>query len=756
MARQNSVKVPQPFNEAQVTHLWRSAEVIILKKLKNFAEPGSGSTRTEHDDFLVNFAEFIRGRKLFRSADVLDAKWDSPDNTTTTPAPLYKHYFVVATADAKIGSGNINDSTPAATNSDVVTVNSFTSTEGRGSCTIVLNGREGKYQFKENPFRMDDCVFESNDMVFVNITDLNGKLRRVFTGYISSAKTQTILGESLLTNIIIECEDTLKRLTQSRTNVYPSLNLAEAGGNRLSALNPNIADKLPHEIVAGIMGRAYADLYTAAGFKSKLTAIRNGAKSGNEARAKAAQDEDRLVNSYLRLGATGNAEFPFILAEKSNTNQVEAVSVNGDTVKDGVRKVAIPKRVYGFRRIHQIDARNLLDGIFSGTLPTQNSDVDELAFIVDGTEQPAYKLTFSGQVNLFVSEWKSSYELLQNIASNIGYEFYMDPSGVVMFRPMNITLPFDFPTDGRGIDSQALRASLDSNTARVGSEYWLDSKYIQHQEYTESDIGIFTIAYVIGDHTLFDAAGLQLWGGVAVDVAKFLRLGARVAPVVQKLNLTVREACATYAKALLTRLNANASTAVVRYTGDSRLRPGNPVWIPHRNRIYYVTSVEHSFEVGGAYTTTLTLKYGRRPISLAPKAYIESNSDITRTINFYHRFEYVLTRLKALNDIDVIAKESKDSFKTESDYIITNVEHLTFGGYVWEPVYSLTYESLYQSMKNQEDLSYRKVIAESSQLESQIFLTRLQKIQQQQVSRNLNFSTEQLRQKTASDLIYKP
>jgi len=52
-----------------------------------------------------------------------------------------------------------------------------------------------------------------------------------------------------------------------------------------------------------------------------------------------------------------------------------------------------------------------------------------------------------------------------------------------------------------------------------------------------------------------------------------------------------------------------------------------PVYIPMRNMMYYVETVEHSFSFGGQFSTTLHLAYGHKPWELLPEILAFSKND---------------------------------------------------------------------------------------------------------------------------------
>jgi len=748
MPNLNFTNLPNDFRESNVENLERAAEVIFIKRLRNYVVPGSGETSetTEFKRFQKDFREFLKpgGQGILQSNEFLDSKWIDPDDPTKTRS-LYKHYQIIANARFSAGKKSIvDDLSPGVSNSDVLRLSSKTTTEGRGGCEITLNSRGDKYIFVENFLRRNDAVFESNDLVFVNLSGLDGQMHRVFTGLITSANVRRQVGDTLQTTVAVRCEDMLKLLTQSRTNVRPSANSSEAQGTFLTGLSPNFADKLPHEILTFVLSRAYSDLYTKPGFRSELESIRNKAKD-KKTRTQAALAEEALINRTLRIPkhqkTVGNKPTPeasqiFIVTEAPEEVAVDSISNRETQFKASDRSIAVPKRVYGFNRMRtkgtstQSQTTNLmLNEAAQGSL-IDFSDPDDIAWVLSGTTQPAYKLSFTGQTSVFASDWRSGLSVCTEIARNLNYEFFADEFGVAWFRPLNVQLPFDFAPLERPRTTAALRDQFPTS-ARVGSEYWLDEHFIQDEIFTQTDQNIFTIAYVLGDLAAGDLTPGSV-RGVAIDVQKFLKLGARVANPITKYNLLSDDACALYAQGHLSRLNGEARTSRIIYTGDSRLQVGNPVYVKHANTIYYIKSVSHDFQVGQRYTTTLELTYGRKPLGTLTGVLLAGGVKDPTLIQQIakNRIEFALNDLRLRDENNTLINKIDASIRNQADYIQKNQDRLTFQGFVWEIVHPLDYEDLANVLGVQRSLTVRKEVSENA-----LFKTETQKHEVQQAGR---------------------
>lgn len=749
MATSNGDTFPLFPPEQNNTHLYRKAEVIIVKRLRNFLVPGLGETETEHEIFQRDYFEFLSGKALFQKATILDKKWSNPAVFKVVGTePLYRHYYVTMTSGSGILGGppllqidNLNQTS----NADVVSVSATISTENRGSCHIVLNGRLDKYIFDKNPFKKGESIFQANDQVFVSLPGLNDKSYSVFAGLISTRATLTQLGDTLQTSVSIDCEDNLKLLSQSRTCVTPSCIPSLSGGKEPQGLTKNYTGRLPHDIITEVMSRAYCDLYTLPGFFEEITSIRSKAV-GNKNLDQVLRDEENYLTSILKLpqpglyNLTSSEDNPFLVVEAGN----KAVNPElvGEPIVLSTTATTVPATITGYRRrrtdLHvpttQVDKTGSAGGV--GT-----ADPDDLAFIIEGTQQTPYKLAFSSPSSIYFGDWESGLGLCRTIADDLNFELFANHNGTIKFRPLNISLPADPAVGGRRPWTEQLFGK-----AQVGNEYWLKKELMQGTPtFVDTDNQIYTIAYVASDIQVGDLP-TSPYVGVAIDMIKYMKLGPRTAPVVTKLGLQNQTACNTYAMAYLSRLNANASSAQITYTGDARLQAGNPCYVPHRGTIYYIASVTHDFVAGQSYTTTLDLKYGRRPLAkLGVKIALELVSgntviDTLQSATFPGVTDQSLIHLLSNNTLSVVLQrlEQQDTVsgsfvgfdvqagRSISQYIKDHKKELTFQGFVWEPLLPLDYESLYAGLVDQKQLDARKEVVRAFTLNGNIWQEAIQ------------------------------
>lgn len=749
MADVNLSKVPGKFPDANVTHLQRVAEVIFIKRVRSYILPASGEER-EINVFRREYAEFLKSRKLLQENKTLNEKWRDPD-VEITSSPLYYHFQISASSQPTAGSqGSINDLVAAETNADVLSISVSNTTQGRSQCVIRLNNRANKYEFLNNPLRRGETVFSSDDQVYVNLPGLDGNLYRAFTGFITTISNETVVGNTLQSTITLQCDDMLKRLVESRTNVKPSTNLAESEGTKITGLNPNFGNMLPHEIFATVMCRAYADFFTVEGYYDAASAYREAAVTASPSlRGElAVSEEENVTKPLCSLPASPDSEISYsaqvtvtnalitgvntrvegspFLALSASTRSQSAPGVGGQGTTSQSKKLKIPSRIFGFRRAQPTSNTVLsVAGQLAKSSLKINADVDDIAFVIDGTDQPVFRLACAANISAFQSEWESSLALLDSIARDINFEIFADANGIVRVRPINGLLPYDFVGKKQG---PVPTSRLNKDSSQVGSEYWIDPKYIQYQNYTQTDGDIFTIAYVIGALITGTEIG-EVALGVAVDYFKFNKLGARVAPTITKLNLQSSDACAAHAEAYLSRLNGKANTATISYVGDARLKAGNPCWIKSRNEIYYIESVTHEFTAGQSYTTTLNLTYGRRPFCVAsPSSNLSEGITDADTLTIINKniFPEAIARLVSASNAENALVKAVNSGTTYSDYIVKNADDLRFNNCIWPPIFTLEYSELKSILNKERQVGALKEGVEEANLSTRSFSNALQ------------------------------
>ena len=196
-----------------------------------------------------------------------------------------------------------------------------------------------------------------------------------------------------------------------------------------------------------------------------------------------------------------------------------------------------------------------------------------------------------GNVDLFSSQFDTKQSIADTVAEKVGYEFYQDVDGDLVFKP-----PF------YNMDTSA------SRVYRIKREDILDISF-SHEEPQST--------YAICKGGMFrNMAGLGMegtWGvkGTYVDYRLVAKYGWRPLEFDSTFFNTARSAFFA-AVVELEKANTNVNGCSLSIPLRPELKPGYPVYVEHIDCYYYVTAVSHSFSFGGGCTTGLTLTARRK------------------------------------------------------------------------------------------------------------------------------------------------
>jgi len=188
------------------------------------------------------------------------------------------------------------------------------------------------------------------------------------------------------------------------------------------------------------------------------------------------------------------------------------------------------------------------------------------------------------------AEYMSKLEIATVIKNMVEFEFFQDVNGNFIFKPpfYNVDVrqaepyiirPYDVISFSSGIDSEAIVTVLQVTTPFYGK--------LRSMELPQG----------IGFH---------------MDIELAQKYGIRF----KEINLQYIKSSAPVATQLalghLGMINAKASTGSVTIPGRPEIRLGYPIYLDHRDSFHYVKSINHSFDYGGSFTTTLSLEAERR------------------------------------------------------------------------------------------------------------------------------------------------
>lgn len=206
----------------------------------------------------------------------------------------------------------------------------------------------------------------------------------------------------------------------------------------------------------------------------------------------------------------------------------------------------------------------------------------------------------AGDVEFFQNETQSKLSLALHARDQIGYEFYCDTTGDIIFKPPFYNLnvlpnkPVSWIQDFDIIDDQLndSEAEVVTHVTSSGNAFGGVTDWGLNDEITTPRTGVYDF------HLLrrygWRRADLQLeWAGNP-----------------RKLFFHLLD--------WMDRLNAKRQNGTITVPMRPELRMGFPVWVPKYDSFFYVQGISHSYAVGGQATTTITL-IAKRSKFVAPK-----------------------------------------------------------------------------------------------------------------------------------------
>ena len=210
------------------------------------------------------------------------------------------------------------------------------------------------------------------------------------------------------------------------------------------------------------------------------------------------------------------------------------------------------------------------------------------AFIANVTDMQAYVNDPGkwGSVSLFESTYETKMDIIQNVMKVTGFEFYQDVDGDFVFKPPMYNLDTRSSRVYRIEDIDIITLTFEEREPSVTYMLGKGSQFANmHIDGLDGEFG------VKGDFFDYKLIGQFGWREGSFET------GAVSDPMAVRY-MAINE---------MAILNAGMNSASVSIPLRPEIRPGYPVYIVSLDCFYYVTSVSHSFSMGGQCTTNLTL-----------------------------------------------------------------------------------------------------------------------------------------------------
>jgi len=216
-----------------------------------------------------------------------------------------------------------------------------------------------------------------------------------------------------------------------------------------------------------------------------------------------------------------------------------------------------------------------------------------------------------GNVNLWEASYTSKLDIASAAATAVGYEFYQDVDGDLVFKPPLYNL------DTRNLEAYRIAPQDLISITRAAAEP--------------------TATYMTVKSSAFsNMTGVGLdgeWGirGQYIDYPLVAKFGWRPGDLDAQFYSSARGAFWA-AVARIDILNEAMNSANITIPLRPELRPGFPVYVEHLDCFYYIKSMSHSFSYGGQCTTSLQC-VARREKFMAPGDSNQSASGDANGIN---------------------------------------------------------------------------------------------------------------------------
>lgn len=231
------------------------------------------------------------------------------------------------------------------------------------------------------------------------------------------------------------------------------------------------------------------------------------------------------------------------------------------------------------------------DAIFKSEYEKLQNNQTTSTLFLNRKQQQTYKkeLARAGDVEFFQNEAQNKLSLALQARDQLGFEFYCDTTGDIIFKPPFYNLnvlpnkPVSWIQDIDIIDDSILdsEAEVITHVYSSGNAFQADFDPGISDEITTPRTGVYDF------HLLrrygFRSTSLQLeWAGNP-----------------RKLFF--------YLLDWMDRINAKRQSGTVTIPMRPELRMGFPVWIPKYDSFFYIQGIAHQYSPGGQATTTLTL-----------------------------------------------------------------------------------------------------------------------------------------------------
>lgn len=262
------------------------------------------------------------------------------------------------------------------------------------------------------------------------------------------------------------------------------------------------------------------------------------------------------------------------------------------------------------------------------TLTSYNSYIRSLNYW--GGSVTPYRIFGQASPRVFSSEFSSRFDILQESAAKVYYNFYVDCSGNICYHPnrfANKFLKYKYPKTNNYEDVPH---------TFVGTQIITKEEIFDNSDVINVD-EIVTFLIVKGQGEIETLSNSELYNifGHAVDKKNYARYGYKrfeVQDDLLNINPTIQDSSSSanskkfkladfIAKEFLMYENAKAFTKSINMVFRPELELALPVYFKDTNDVFYVQSITHSINVNDVATTSITCNFGRKFEEIPPDIY---------------------------------------------------------------------------------------------------------------------------------------
>jgi len=413
----------------------------------------------------------------------------------------------------------------------------------------------------------------------------------VFWGLVTRVTESYSSGEH---SVQLSCADILKWWEKTRLNVMPALpEVAMSKTGHLPLLGNSFAGVNPYDIIFSLSRNISGDLLL-------------GRRTLNFSKADAERPDGKeavaSIMSYWRHRF------------RRMKNSLVLYGMDGEFITSEVihaeAKALENKLASGLSRSDKKETIKRYQNVASNALSKMKNNKTGKNFL-DPTSPNivAYKnmVTQAGSVNMWESEYLSKLEVANKAKDAINFEFYMDSTGDIVFKP-----PF-WNLDVRGNDPIS----------------WIRDIDVINWDFESSESEVFTVLTMNGSFSSKNSYGMQkeiCAGATVIDYQLLSKYGVRAQEYTSEW-ITNSKALYFHGLDVLDRINSGRQTGSITIPCRPELRMGFPVYIESRDEFWYVTGISHTISFGGRATTNLTLAQKRGKF-IAPSNFAMSSEEL--------------------------------------------------------------------------------------------------------------------------------